>query len=119
MAWAEVFPALQQGVIDGQENPYSAAVSMKFNEVQDFITEIHYLIWSYPLIVSERWYQSLDSDLQDALNKAGREAAEYGSANSASETEVAMKSLVEMGMTLSGAPEDEEKWQEAARALWP
>ena len=29
-----------------------------------------------------------------------------------------MKSLVEMGMTLSGAPEDEEKWQEAARALW-
>tara|TARA_B100000768_G_scaffold39242_1_gene38109 strand:- start:337 stop:1341 length:1005 start_codon:yes stop_codon:yes gene_type:complete len=119
MAWAEVFPALQQGVIDGQENPYTTAVSMKFNEVQDFITEIHYLIWSGPLIVSERWYQSLDSDLQDALNKAGREAAEYGRANSASETEVAMKSLVEMGMTLSGAPEDEEKWQEAARALWP
>ena len=30
-----------------------------------------------------------------------------------------MKVLVEMGMTLSGAPEDEAKWQEAARALWP
>ncbi|MBT5889549.1 MAG: TRAP transporter substrate-binding protein [Halieaceae bacterium] len=119
MAWAEVFPALQQGVIDGQENPYTTAVSMKFNEVQSYISEIHYLIWSGPLIVSERWYQGLDADLQEALNKAGREAATFGRANSASETKVAMKVLVEMGMTLSGAPEDEAKWQEAARALWP
>lgn len=119
MAWAEVFPALQQGVIDGQENPYTTAVSMKFNEVQDYITEIHYLIWSGPLIVSERWYQGLDSDLQGALNQAGREAAEFGRQNSAVETEQAMIALVEMGMTLSGPPEDEEKWQEAARALWP
>lgn len=119
MAWPEVFPALQQGVIDGQENPYTTAVSMKFNEVQDYITEIHYLIWSGPLIVSERWYQGLDDDLQDALNKAGREAALYGRQNSAEETEKAKEALAEMGMTLSGAPEDEEKWQEAARALWP
>lgn len=119
MAWSEVFPALQQGVIDGQENPYTTAVSMKFYEVQDYITEIHYLIWSGPLIVSERWYQGLDADLQDALNKAGREAAQYGRENSAVETEKSKEALVEMGMTLSGPPEDEEKWQEAARALWP
>lgn len=119
MAWAEVFPALQQGVIDGQENPYTTAVSMKFYEVQDYITEIHYLIWSGPLIVSERWYQGLDADLQDALNRAGREAALHGRQNSAEETEKAIAALRERGMTLSGAPEDEAEWQERARALWP
>jgi tripartite ATP-independent transporter DctP family solute receptor len=119
MAWAEVFPALQQGVIDGQENPYTTAISSKFYEVQDYITEIHYLIWSGPIIVSERFYQGLPEDLQEVLNLAGEEAAEYQRQVSAEETEAAKRELVELGITLSGAPEDEEKWQEAAKALWP
>ncbi|PIB26454.1 C4-dicarboxylate ABC transporter substrate-binding protein [Amylibacter kogurei] len=119
MAWAEVFPALQQGVIDGQENPYTTAISSKFYEVQKYITEVHYLIWSGPIIVSERFYQGLPEDLQAALNKAGEEAAMYEREVSAAETEAAKVKLVELGMTLSGAPEDEAKWQEAAKALWP
>ncbi|ETW10977.1 TRAP dicarboxylate transporter, DctP subunit precursor [Roseivivax marinus] len=119
MAWAEVFPALQQGVIDGQENPYTTAISSKFYEVQDYITEIHYLIWSGPIIVSERFYQGLPEDLQDVLNRAGEEAAQYEREVSAEETEAAKKELVDLGMTLSGAPEDEAEWQEAAQALWP
>ncbi|WP_231119170.1 TRAP transporter substrate-binding protein [Rhodovulum sp. MB263] len=119
MAWAEVFPALQQGVIDGQENPYTTAISSKFYEVQKYITEIHYLIWSGPIIVSERFYQGLPADLQQALDRAGEEAAQYERQVSAEETEAAKKKLVELGMTLTGAPEDEEKWQEAAKALWP
>ncbi|MDO6587886.1 TRAP transporter substrate-binding protein [Salipiger sp. 1_MG-2023] len=119
MAWAEVFPALQQGVIDGQENPYTTAISSKFYEVQKYITEIHYLIWSGPIIVSERFYQGLPEDLQQALDKAGVEAAQYEREVSAEETEAAKEKLVELGMALTGAPEDEVKWQEAAKALWP
>jgi TRAP-type C4-dicarboxylate transport system substrate-binding protein len=87
--------------------------------VQDYITEIHYLIWSGPIIVSERFYQGLPEDLQEVLNLAGEEAAEYQRQVSAEETEAAKRELVELGITLSGAPEDEEKWQEAAKALWP
>ena len=119
MAWAEVFPALQQGVIDGQENPYTTAISSRFYEVQDYITQIHYLIWSGPILVSERFYQGLPEDLQEALNRAGEEAALYQRQVSAEETEVAKKELVELGMTLSGPPEDEAEWQAAAQALWP
>ncbi len=119
MAWAEVFPALQQGVIDGQENPYTTAISSKFYEVQKYITEIHYLIWSGPIIVSERFYQGLPEDLQEALNRAGEEAALHERQVSAEETAAAKEELVELGMVLSGAPEDEAKWQEAAKALWP
>ncbi|SNT02202.1 TRAP transporter substrate-binding protein [Tropicimonas sediminicola] len=119
MAWAEVFPALQQGVIDGQENPYTTAISSKFFEVQKYITEIHYLIWSGPIIVSERFYQGLPEDLQEALNRAGEEAALHERQVSAEETAAAKEELVELGMVLSGAPEDEAKWQEAAKALWP
>jgi tripartite ATP-independent transporter DctP family solute receptor len=119
MAWAEVFPALQQGVIDGQENPYTTAISSKFYEVQKYISEIHYLIWSGPIIISERFYKGLPADLQEALNRAGEEAANFERDVSASETDKAMKELVKLGMVLSGAPTDEAKWQSAAKALWP
>ncbi|MCG8478562.1 MAG: TRAP transporter substrate-binding protein, partial [Spirochaetales bacterium] len=40
MAWAEVPTALQQGVIDGQENPYTTIKAMSFYETQDYVTEI-------------------------------------------------------------------------------
>jgi tripartite ATP-independent transporter DctP family solute receptor len=119
MAWAEVFPALQQGVIDGQENPYTTAISSKFYEVQKYISEIHYMIWSGPLIISESVYQDLPEDIQAALNKAGEEAADYERMVSGQQTEEAKKKLVELGMVLSGPPKDESKWQEAAKAIWP
>ncbi len=119
MAWPEVFPALQQKVIDGQENPYTTAISSKFYEVQKYITEIHYLIWSGPLIISELFYQKLPEDVQAALNKAGEEAADYEREVSGKETEEAKKELVKLGMVLSGPPKDEEKWQKAAQSIWP
>jgi TRAP-type C4-dicarboxylate transport system substrate-binding protein len=119
MAWAEVFSALQQGVIDGQENPYTTAISSNFYEVQDYITEIHYMMWTGPLLVSERFYQGLPEDLQDAVDRAGIEAANYERELSAQLTEEAKNELVELGMELLGPPEDEVEWQEKARANWP
>lgn len=119
MAWAEVFSALQQGVIDGQENPYTTAISSNFYEVQDYITEIHYMMWTGPLLVSERFYQGLPEDLQAAIDRAGIEAANYERELSARLTEEAKNELVELGMELLGPPEDEAEWQEKARSIWP
>src|SRR5690625_6547981 len=42
MTFSEVFTALQQGTIDGQENPIDVISSSKLNEVQDYIT-----VWTY------------------------------------------------------------------------
>lgn len=119
MGWGEVFTALQQRVIDGQENPYTTAQTSKFYEIQSYITEIHYMIWTGPLLISEQFYQSLPADLQDAVSRAGQEAVVAGRAANAAQTEEAMKFLSENGMTLSGAPKDEEKWSDAARGIWP
>lgn len=119
MAWGEVFPALQQRVIDGQENPYTTVISSKFYEVQKYITEVHYLIWSGPIIISERVYKKMPADVQDALNRAGQEAALYERQVSSKMTEDAIAEIKKRGMVLSGAPKDEAKWQEAARAIWP
>ena len=119
MDWAEVFPALQQRVIDGQENPYTTAISSRFYEVQSDITEIHYMMWTGPLLISERIFQQYPEDIQEAVLRAGREAVDYGREVSGQLTEEAKTELVDKGMTLHGAPQDEEKWAEAAQALWP
>ncbi|MBZ8135433.1 TRAP transporter substrate-binding protein [Afifella sp. IM 167] len=118
MGWAEVFTALQQGVIDGQENPYTTAVTSKFYEIQKYITEVHYQIWTGPLLISEAFYQKLSPELQDAVDRAGLEAVQVGREANAEQTAEAMAFLKEHGMTLSGAPQDEEKWREAARGIW-
>lgn len=119
MAWDEVPTALQQRVIDGQENPYATIDSHKFYETQDYVTEIHYMIWTGPLIINNKLYESMPADLQDVLDRAGQEAAEYGR-QIAQEEEVKSKKVVEeKGMTLLGPPADEEVWQERAQSVWP
>jgi tripartite ATP-independent transporter DctP family solute receptor len=119
MAWAEVFTGLQQRVIDGQENPYTTIPTSRFEEVQKYVTEIHYMMWIGPLMISEKTYQGLPADLQRALDEAGIESAEWERTYHAGLTEAAMKDIAAKGMVLSGTPEDEEEWQARAKSLWP
>lgn len=119
MAWDETFSALQQRVVDGQDNPYTTALTSSFYEVQDYITEIHYLLWNGPIIISERVFQQMPADIQDAITRAGREAVAYGrQVNLEMELETQDK-LRELGMTLTGPPTDEDEWQRRAMSVWP
>ena len=119
MAWSEVPTALQQGVIDGQENPYTTIQDMSFYETQDYVTEIHYLIWTGPLIINNEFYESLPSDLQAVLDNAGTEAAQLGREIAEEANEAAKQFVADQGMELLGPPEDEEEWQARAESIWP
>jgi tripartite ATP-independent transporter DctP family solute receptor len=119
MAWAEVFTALQQRVIDGQENPYTTIPAQKFWEVQKYVTEIHYMMYAGPLLLSEKTYQNLPVHLQKALEEAGYESAVWERNIHSDLTEQAKKEIVANGMVLCGAPEDEAEWQRRAQSLWP
>ncbi len=76
MSFAEVFTGLQQGTIDGQDNGVALTVSQKFNEVQDYYTDLHHVIDMAPILVSEEWYKSLPDDLQKLLKEYMEKAAE-------------------------------------------
>ncbi len=54
MAWTETFAALQQKVVDGQDNPYMTINAMKFYEVQNHVTNLRHIFSIEPLIISER-----------------------------------------------------------------
>lgn len=67
MAWDETFTALQQRVVDGQDNPYMTVHSMKFYEVQKYITNIHYLFSLEPLMIGEAFFKRQSPELQNHL----------------------------------------------------
>ena len=118
MAWDETFNALQQKVVDGQENPYPVFASNKFEEVQKYITDIHYMLWVAPILVSERWFAKLDPDTRELFVRAAREAAEYEWKWSEEEDAKALQQCIDGGMVI-GTVSDEDKWAEKARSVWP
>lgn len=120
MAWSETFTALQQGVVDGQDNPYLTVHSMKFYEVQDYITDICYVFSIEPLIISEGLFQSLDPEVQEALLAAGQAATAH-SAQFLREQEAAIKQdLIAKGMEIIEPADGEQAWiEKATTAVWP
>lgn len=77
MTFSEVFTSLQQGTIDGQENPIDVIYSSKLNEVQDYIT-----MWNYsydPLVLgmNKELYDSMSEEDRELFDRLGKEAADY------------------------------------------
>lgn len=118
LPWSETFNGLQQGVIDGQENPHSVNRDQKFWEVQKYITEVHYLLWVGPMLFSERWYQKLDADTKALVTRAAEEAALFEWKWIAEQDGAARAKCVEKGMQIDQLT-DEPEWQKAAQAVWP
>ncbi|MCL2001106.1 MAG: TRAP transporter substrate-binding protein, partial [Planctomycetes bacterium] len=118
MAWAEVFNALQQGVIDGQENPFFSIRDNKFWEVQKYVTELHYILWLGPIAVGELWYQRLDADTKALVDSAIARAQEIEWEWIAGVEDECKQLAIDNGMQVDTL-EDEEVWMEKARAIWP
>ena len=120
MAWSETFTALQQHVVDGQDNPYITVSAMKFNEVQKYITNLRYLFSLEPLIVSEQVFQDQKPDVQKAILEAGKEATEHSFAYLQATEEKIKKDLVAKGMQISDPANGEKEFiQKATTAVWP
>jgi len=118
LAWSETFNGLQQGVIDGQENPHAINRDQKFWEVQKYITNVHYLLWVGPIMVSEAWFSKLDAQTQALISQAAQQAALHEWQWSAEQESIALKACLDKGMAINDL-EDEPAWQQAARSIWP
>jgi tripartite ATP-independent transporter DctP family solute receptor len=70
--WMEVYSALQTGVVDGAELPTVGSLQQNLHEVLDYITVDNHVYSLSFIIVSERWFQDLPADLQEAVLTAGR-----------------------------------------------
>lgn len=77
IAFAEVYSALQQGVIDGGENTYSNIESQKMQTVQSHIAESNHGYIGYILVVNTDFFDSLPNDLQQTLVEVAEESSVY------------------------------------------
>lgn len=69
MAWPEVIGALQQGTIDGQENPLSVITSAHLSEVQRHLTLSGHVYSPALMLVSKPFWDGLPPEDQDAFRK--------------------------------------------------
>lgn len=72
IAWGELYTALQQGVVDGEENPTSMVQVAKLYEVQKYMTTDGHTFGTNPLAINEKFYQSLPDDLKYIVADSGR-----------------------------------------------
>lgn len=120
MAWGETFTALQQRVVDGQDNPYITVAAMKFNEVQKYITNVRYVFSLEPLIVSESVFKRQPADVQKAILEAGAEASEHSYKWLQDTENKIKKDLAALGMQITDAADGEKEFiTKASTVVWP
>ena len=119
MAMDETFNALQQKVVDGQDNPLGSIATNRFYEVQKYITEIHYKVWIGPIVVNAAWFKKQPADVQKAILEGGRLATENNRKMIAEMETDLVKVLKDKGVEILAKPEDEPVWQEKAMGVWP
>lgn len=120
MAWDETFTALQQKVVDGQDNPYITDYVMKFYEVQKYITNIRYLFSLEPLVISEGLFQRQSPEMQEVLLRAGKEASEHCRQFIMAKEDDIKKELVKLGMQIDDPADKEKEFIErATKTVWP
>jgi len=99
MAFSEVYQALQTGVVDGQENTPSNMYTQKMHEVQKYTTVTNHGYIGYAVIANKKFWDGLPADIRGQLEKAMKEATEYGNGQSAKENNDALEEMRKSGKT--------------------
>jgi C4-dicarboxylate-binding protein DctP len=120
LAFAEVYQALQTGVVDGTENPWSNIYSKKFHEVQGFIMDSNHGILDYMVITNAKWWNGLPADVRTALNGAMQEAIQYGNKVAEEEGDDFRKKVIadNKAKVLPMSKENLAAWRSAMTPVW-
>ncbi|MDR2504003.1 MAG: DctP family TRAP transporter solute-binding subunit [Deltaproteobacteria bacterium] len=77
MAWADTMSAIQQGVIDGQENPVLTFYPLKVTDYHKYITNWHYMADPTMFVVNPQVWKSFSAADQELIAKAAKDAAAF------------------------------------------
>lgn len=107
VSFNELYTALQQGMVDGQENPIASIYSSKFNEVQKYLTLDGHTYAAVSILMNDKFFNGLDKTSQENIEKAAKLAIPR-QREKISETEDAyLQELKEKGMVVT-IPNKEE-----------
>ena len=109
MAFPEVYAALEQKAIDGQENPLTVIAANKFYEVQKFVTLTNHQYNPQAVIISKKTWDALSNDEKKIIADAATEAAAFQRKNSREQMQAALDTLKKGGMTVTEFPAAEQQ----------
>lgn len=109
MAFGELFTAMQQGTVDGQENPISTIYLEGFYEVQKYISNTHHVYTPFIFLMSKPFYESLNEKEQKVVSEAAREAGKYQRKLNRKDTENYLQKLKDNGMEYTEITESSRK----------
>lgn len=115
----ELYLALQQKLVEAQENPYDIVLSNNFNEVQKYLCATHHNLYIMHIVMNKKFYDSMPKEYREALELAVKKArTEIGD----SMPRLAEKSKVELlkrGMTLIEYDnKDFEQFHSSVKPQW-
>lgn len=117
MAWGEVYTALQQGTIDGQENPLAIIYQNKIHEVTKHITLTGHFYAAAPVVMSKKSLEKLSPEYQEILLEAIREVTDYERQLSADSDEEYLQKLKDEGVTITEEI-DKAAWRDAVQPIY-
>jgi len=103
--FSELFQALRQGVVDGQENPLPTIEANKLYEVQNHLMLTGHQLIMLPMVINENAWQDLSPEAQEAIQRAADEAEAWITEQTKIQEEELVSVLADEGMTVIG-PED-------------
>ncbi|MBN8754656.1 MULTISPECIES: TRAP transporter substrate-binding protein [Variovorax] len=110
LPFPELYPALEQKAVDGQENPNTTILSSKFSEVQKYITQTRHIYNPQALLISKKTWDSMSAEEKKILTQASNEATVFQRAASRGAADGALDALKKAGMTVSEiSPEEMTK----------
>lgn len=114
LEFTEVFTSLQQGVVDGQENPLQLTYTSKFHEPAPYITLTGHIFDPEIVIANQEFMESLSDEDQDIINDSLDEAIEYLRELNADLDDELKEKLEEDGAEIRELTDEEhEAWVEA------
>jgi C4-dicarboxylate-binding protein DctP len=120
MAFAEVYQALQTGVVDGQENTWSNIYSQKYHEVQKFMTESNHGVIDYMVVANTKFWSGLPKDVRDVLEKSMAEATDHVNKTSEQFNQDDRKKIVDSGRSeiIVLSKQQQAAWRKAMEPVY-
>lgn len=118
MAFGELYTALENKTVDGQENPYSVILSNKFFEVQKYLSATNHTFTQNIIIVSKKFWDGLSAEEQKMLRDTFAETREYQRDQTVAAADKSLAELKAKGMQFNEiAPAEYVRMQEATKGV--
>lgn len=113
--FGELYNALQQGVVDGQENPIVTIVSMKFYEIQKQVGLTEHTYTALPVLANKKWWDGLTPAQREVIAESVKQSVAEQRKTVSAQVDEGMAFLKGQGVSITEV--DKAKFMEATKEV--